>query len=210
MAKDTTQTAAAPKPQATTASAPATASAPEAVKPQKREKKAEHTYINASGAVVENIEEATGCGYKDLATGKTFTFQIPGAEPGKVQTMFALFGLKTNLTNTASGNRNSQDGPTTDDVSAIEERFKELKDGQWSIAGEGAAKGPKWDLDILTSVMVELVGKASGKPQDPAKMREKLNDDLKYRRGAMANPQVKMAYQKAAGVSGADLASFAV
>lgn len=175
----------------------------------KREKKAIHGYIGPDGSAVEELEQATGVSYKDVATGKSIMLNLAeaGGKPGARLTMAAVFGLKTKFTNEASGNRNAADGPKVDDIAAIQSWLDEFKDGQWSVAGEGAAKGPKWNLDVLASVLAELIGKNIGKTLDISKVREKLNDDVKYRRDAMKNPDVILAYNKAAGTSGPTLAS---
>ena len=133
-----------------------------------------------------------------------------GLKAGDVVVMGWVFGLKTRMTNAASANRNALEGPSTDDVSAIIDNLAELKTGQWLIAGEGAARGPKWNLDTLAIVIADMVKAKTGKPQAVAPVRAKLETDLKYRRGAMANAAVKLAYQQAAGVSGPSIETFAV
>src|SRR3990167_8436410 len=204
MAKEATS---ATKPTAPTSGATAGATAPTK---EKRAAKAKHEYLNAGGTVVADIEEATGCRYIDLATKKVVDFQIPGAVAVDVRTMAAVFGVKTRMTNAASANRNALEGPNTDDVSAIIDNLGELKTGQWLIAGEGAARGPKWNLDTLAIVIADMVKAKTGKPQAVPPVRAKLETDLKYRRGAMANAAVKLAYQQAAGVSGPSIETFAV
>ncbi len=161
----------------------------------KRESKGDHAYLNSAGAVVESIEEATGISYKDVATGDTFTYQIPGAEAGKVVTMFAIFGAKTRATNAASAARQKRDRDASylqSDVDYVTETFGETTDGTWAIAGEGA-RAPSYDDELLADVIVELI-EASGKTQDRNKVVDKLKNDKKYRAGAIANPQIKSAY----------------
>ena len=180
---------------------------------EKRAAKAKHEYLNAGGTVVADIEEATGCRYIDLKTAKVVDINpaLPaGLKAGDVVVMGWVFGLKTRMTNAASANRNALEGPSTDDVSAIIDNLAELKTGQWLIAGEGAARGPKWNLDTLAIVIADMVKAKTGKPQAVAPVRAKLETDLKYRRGAMANAAVKLAYQQAAGVSGPSIETFAV
>ena len=106
------------------------------------------------------------------------------------------------MTNAASANRNALEGPSGDDAAAIIENLSELKTGQWLIAGEGAARGPRWDLDILAQAIADLVKASTGKTQAIAPLRAKLENDLKFRRGAMANGEVRVAYQRAAGTTG--------
>lgn len=182
----------------TTAQAPAT-SAP--AKP-KREQVATHEFIDAAGAVQESIEHATGIRYTDKATGQSFTYQIPDAVAGSPLTMLAVFGAKTKATNSASAARQARDRDATftqTDVEYVNSVFADIAPGQWEKPSEGSKREPKYDLDILTSVICEVIKNATGKEQDPLKLREKLETDLKYRRGAVARQDVQDAYRKAAG-----------
>jgi len=153
----------------------------------KRAKRAEHDYLDASGAVVDEQEAATGCRYKDVATGKVADFQVLGVKAGSVAAMLAAFGLKTLMTNTASGNRNTPTGESTgiDDVTAIVNRLGELKDGQWAAPSEGGVRGPKYDNAVLATIFAEFMEK-KGKTVDVAKVEEKLTDDSGWKRGVLA------------------------
>lgn len=208
MSKDTTKqpaTTPATPPATAPTTAPATTAAAAATDAKKR-KQAEHGYI-ANGKPTDEQEQATGCTYTDVKTAKSVSFEIPGAKPGSVQTMLAAFGLKTLMTNTASGNRNAVNGPQGDDISAINARLAELKDGQWAIAAEGA-RGPKVDIDVLAGVLFDTAKKAGktqtswNKPVDVLTYREKLNDDLPYRRSVMQVVSIRDEYRKRAGVTG--------
>jgi hypothetical protein len=182
-----------------TEQAPAT-SAPE--KPAKREQVAVHEFIDAAGAVQENIELATGIKYTDKATGKVFTYQIPDAVAGSPVTMLAVFGAKTKATNSASAARQARlrdSAFTQDDIDYVNGVFADIQPGQWEKPGEGSKREPKYDLDILTGVICDVIKAATGKEQDPAKLREKLETDLKYRRGAVARRDVQDAYAAAVG-----------
>jgi len=177
----------------------------------KREKKAEHFYIDASGNTIKGIANAAGVGYRDVATKEVTTYLIPGAVPGTVQSMLAAFGAKTLNTNSASTGRQARaadNGAGPSDVAAIVARYAELKDGQWAIPSEGGVRGPRIDNAILAAVLAEMIEERTGKVQDEAKIAAKLESDDKYRRSAWANPHVKVAYAEAAGTGGdvADLA----
>jgi hypothetical protein len=161
----------------------------------KRPARGDHTYLGPKGETVESIEDATGISYKDLATGEVFTYQIPGAQAGSVQTMFALFGAKTRATNAASAARQARERDASflrSDVEHITATFGETQDGQWAVAGEGT-RAPTYDHEILADVICELLAQA-GKTQDRGKVLDKLNNDVKYKRGATGNPQIKAAY----------------
>ena len=196
--------------------AAATPTAPESPAKAKRESKGEHTYfrLNDDGTptVVEAIEEATGIAYKDVATGESFAYAIPGAVAGSVLTMFAIFGAKTRATNAASAARQKRERDSAyvqSDIDYIRETFAETIDGTWAVTGDGA-RAPAYDLDVLADVLVDLIGKATGKTQDKAKVKAKLESDLKYRRGATGNTDVKVEYLRRVGKSGGDLNSLAI
>lgn len=193
MAKEAT--AKNPAPATTPAPAPAATKAETAA----GRKKADHFYIDASGAVVETQEAAAGIGYRDAATKAEVKFPIPGAQAGSVLTMLAVFGAKTLATNTASANRNSTTGPTGTDIDAIKARFAELKDGQWDVS-EGRGGGPKVDVAVLATVMAEF-GKAKGKSTTAAEYEKKLTDDLPFRRTVMQVTAIRDEYRKRAGVA---------
>jgi len=167
----------------------------------KREQIAEHAYLDANGAVQENIEHAAGIRYVDKATGKSFDYLIPGAVAGSVATMLAIFGAKTKATNAASAARQARKRDaqfTTDDVDYIAEIFGEIKDGQWEKPSDGTKREPKYDLDVLTQVIVDVLAKA-GKSQDPLKMRERLESDLAFRRGALSRSDIRDEYNSRVG-----------
>ena len=190
------------------APAAAATTAPEKAK---RTQLAEHEFIDANGAVQEQIEHATGIRYTDKLTGAVFSYQIPDAVAGSVGTMLALFGAKTKATNAASAARQARERSsdfTHTDVEYIASIFDAIKDGQWEVPGEGKRE-PKYDLDVLTDVIVELLA-ASGKTQDREKMRAKLESDIKFRRGALARPEIKQAYNDKVGKAAAPIDSLLV
>lgn len=168
-----------------------TATAPESTK---REGKAEHGYVDAAGNAVDKIEAATGISYKNLATGKVFVYQIPGAQVGAEATMLALFGSKTKATNTASGVRNDKKDPGTpeDEDAAIAEFFGELKPGNWpGDRGGGGARAI--DIELLIEALAGQF-KAEKKPFDADKYRVKLTDDADYRKKVYGLDSVKGRY----------------
>lgn len=171
-----------------------------ATKP-KREAKAEHEYLDADGAVQENIEQATGIRYTDKATGEVFDWQVPGVTAGSVAAMFAVFGAKTRAINACSAARQMRKRDntfTSSDVAYAREVFGECKDGQWTAPSEGTARGPKYDLDILSEVIVDAL-EAAGKTPDRATIKAKLESDMAYRRGAMQVREIADAYNAKVG-----------
>jgi hypothetical protein len=159
-------------------------------------KVADHILLDAEGNEVKTWEKGTGIKYRVAKTGEEFKFQIPGAVPGSIQTMLALFGSRTLAVNTASQNRQDATSDATDPV-AIAERFSLIKDGDWG-AERGGGGGIRIDIDTL----VEALGRTLRKekkikdwtPELSEKYKAKVTDDEAYRKNAFGNPAVKAAY----------------
>jgi hypothetical protein len=173
----------------------------------KTRKVADHFYLDASGNVVEEQEKATGIRYQVVATKENFDFQVPGAVPGSVQTMIALFGAKTLAINTASQNRQDPESDVTDPV-AISERFSLIKDGDWGVS-RGGGGGARIDIDLLIEALGQVYKKEK-KPFDPDKYGTAIRDNEEYRKKVFSNLAVKARYmtlkaEKAGGTAGLDL-----
>lgn len=160
---------------------------------KKREAKAEHTFVGADGNVVDNQNEATGIGYKNLETGKVFIYQIPGAVAGSELAMLAVLGAKTKATNTASGVRNDKNDPGSpaDEDEAIADWFGELKPGTWPQDRGGGARAI--DIDLLVEAMT-VVFKREKQAFDPDKYKAKLTSDEAYRKQVFSLDAVKAQY----------------
>lgn len=175
----------------------------------KTRKLADHDFIDAAGAVVDEQEKATGIQYKELASGGVFPYQIPGAVAGSPQTMLALFGAKTLATNTASAAKQLRTkGEAVETIPYITDRFAEITEGQWAVAGDGT-RGPQIDVQALADAMLPLLRKQLGTDVDRDKLVAKLEADKNYKRAAYGNPDVKKNYMKGKGqdVSIASLAA---
>ena len=136
---------------------------------------AKHFLLTSTGEVTEKEEEATGIRYVSLASGRTLDFQVPGAVAGTPQTMGAVFGFKTLATNEASAMR-QKEGPNSDQIGAIEERFALISTGQWvDRTREG---GPRTDPDVLALAAInvedEAQVKAGGAPYAPEVHAERV------------------------------------
>jgi hypothetical protein len=183
--------------------------APDAVETETVEitkaKRANHELIDASGAVVETEEVATGIRYTLLANNQSFEYQT-GLEPGKASTMLAIFGAKTLATNETSAARNNTKGAASPDeqMDAVRERFALLETGAWvDRTREGV--GAKVDPDMLAEALTQVKEATGGfKAGDDAasykgRVRQKIEDDKKWARGASKIPEVAAAYAKLAG-----------
>jgi hypothetical protein len=155
---------------------------------------AKHELLDKSGAVTKKMEEATGYRYTDSRGGGTFEFNWTNATPGSAAVMLAIFGAKTLATNTASGVRNADEpGTPAEEVEAIRERFEQLENGVWREAGEGREVG--YDKDVLAEAIV-AAKEAAGQSADKAAIRQRIEDDPKYRRAAMQVEEVATEYYK--------------
>jgi len=114
---------------------------------------AKHFLLTSTGEVTEKEEEATGIRYVSLASGRTLDFQVPGAVAGTPVTMGAVFGFKTLATNEASAMR-QKEGPNSDQIGAIEERFALISTGQWvDRTREG---GPRTDPNDMALAAINV------------------------------------------------------
>lgn len=177
---------------------------------------AKHELLDASGNVVENEEEATGIRYTLLANNQAFDFQS-GMTAGERNTMLALFGAKTLCTNESSAMRNSTKGAATPDeqIDAVRERFALIETGKW-IDRTREGVGAKIDLDALAqAICAQFIeeGKwteAQVQSEKMAAVRQKLDDDVKYRNSARKHPPFAAQYAKIKGAATATTDSFDV
>lgn len=160
---------------------------------------AKHSLLDAGNAVVEEMEQGTGIRYLDIASGKTFDYQLKANSDGL--RMLALFGARTLATNEASAAR-QKDGDSADQLTAITERFALIDTGVWvDRTREG---GPRIDQAVLaTAVINVMVG--SGKVQETerdaryAKLMENWAADPKKVTIAHSVPAVRDEYAKLTG-----------
>lgn len=159
----------------------------------KRAAIAKREWINDSGEkVVAGHPSAVGFRYTYLATGKAVDYII--GEAGKLPTMFGIMGGLTKVGNIVNSiiNDDSYDGKT-DPMIEVEAWLKEADAGKWREIGEGAARGPKYDKDVLASALLQVL--AASAKGDVAHYREKL-DDKSYYAKVRANPTVMAKYME--------------
>ena len=182
----------------------------------KREIRAEHSYLDRSGAVVDDEEAAVGCRYKDLATGGTIDWLAPdGVDAGSETALIYIFGLKTLMTNEASQARQGGlDGK--EQLAGISDRLNFIRSGQGWVdrTREG---GPKLDLDTLSQALANVMvndGTATAESISNGglvKIRAKLDDSAFFKFAKAANG-VMAEYNRLRGKdtkSVADLAAMA-
>jgi hypothetical protein len=177
--------------------------APEATTTKdKRESVAKHELIAVAGGEHTEIAKATGIRYTDRTSGTIFEYLIPNAVAGSAQTMLALFGAKTKATNEASRVRNGQNGDVVAQFEAIDEVFENITNGVWREKAEGGG-GSRTDKAVLAQVLVsflEAAGKLNGTVDT---YQNRLETEDGYMKKVLSNSEIKSAYNKAVGKTGA-------
>lgn len=156
-----------------------------------RAKVSERTLLLADGSEAERMNDATGASYKLVANGRSFDYQY-GANPHQDR-MFGIFGFITKVGNEANSvlNNDKEPGDADDAAVAIEEFLQGVSAGVWREVGEGAARGPKYDKDVLAAALVGVL--AATAKGDVAHYRERLEDKSYYAK-VRANTEVMAAY----------------
>jgi len=164
-----------------------------------KQKVSDRTFIDANGAEVDRMEEATGARYTLAQIGKSFDVQL--GKPGELATMFAIFGFWTKIGNVANTTLNDKDDPGTaeDAASDIQEFLDGVTAGTWREAGTGAARGPKYDNAILAHVLFEQILNSASKGGKPVTeelpyYQNRIETDKGYRAKVLANPAIKTGY----------------
>lgn len=163
---------------------------------------AKREWINADGdKVPTGSADVAGVRYTYLATGNSVEYVI-GENP-QLDRQFAAMGAVTKLGNVVNTITNDDSYDGRDPMPEVIEWLKEAAGGQWREAGEGVARGPKYDKDLLAAVLVAALGeKAAG---DILQYRQRL-DDKSYYAKVRANTKVMAAYaQELAKRGGAEV-----
>lgn len=166
---------------------------------KKRTKVAERDWINEAGEVVAE-ELATGVRYTNIATGEKVELQS-GGKAGSMQVMLWCFGALTLFGNVANTRINGLGGTGQEAIDDIKERIELLNSGKWIERGEGAARGPKYDLAKLATALVDSLV-AKGKTDAPSKYEKflaKLTEDKSYFAQVRSNPEVQARYAELTG-----------
>lgn len=124
---------------------------------------AKHILIDAAREVTDDQAKAVGVRYfpGDKAEGESFEYMIPGATAGSPQTMVAVLGVKTLMTNTVSSfyealpkgapkgsaRPRKADAPASD-LAGLADRFAAIVDGDWG-AERGGGGGVGYNLEDL-------------------------------------------------------------
>jgi hypothetical protein len=170
-----------------------------------RQRVSERTFIDAAGAEVDRMEQATGARYTLVKeTGKDdkgnpvygaeHQFDLQLGEAGKPATMYAIFGVWTKLGNEANSVLNDKENPGTidDAADAIQEFITSVDGGVWREAGAGGTRGPKYDNEVLAVALHATLGAAA--KGDAESYKARLLADKSYRAKVVSNDKVKAQY----------------
>ena len=171
--------------------------------------------LDANGNVTKDWNAATGARYtlkNGAADGHAFDLQL--GEPGKPETMLAIFGFHTKIGNVANSilNDKTKPGGIDDAADAIDEWLDGLKGGVWREKSESVG-GARMDRDALAEAVVQVAESRGQMPAGvdrdtvKAKVRARIEDggtkDPKaYARVVRADTEVSAAYMALVGHKG--------
>lgn len=163
-------------------------------------------YLNAAGEKSVGPDAQGVVNYHLLGAdgnaAKVFTFDptSPGAH------MFAQFGFVTKIGNEVNSVLNGDDPGTVEDaIASVEEFLAGVAQGQWREPGEGKARGPKYDKDVLASTLFadRSPEKRTGDWADVATIRARLDNDKSFFAKVRNNAQAMASYHKEMAARGA-------
>lgn len=151
---------------------------------------AKREWINAQGErIPTGSADVAGARYTYLATGGSVEYRY--GENEQLDRQFAAMGAVTKLGNIVNTITNDDSYDGSDPIPDVIAWLKEASGGQWREAGEGVARGPKYDKDVLAAVLLAALGdKAAG---DLLSYRQRL-DDKSYYAKVRANTKIMAAY----------------
>jgi len=165
---------------------------------KKRKAIAERDWLNAEGEVISTgSPDVAAVRYTFLATGSSVEYEL-----GKNETLdrqFAAMGAVTKIGNVV--NTFKDDGEAGDPIEAVKAWLQAAMNGEWREAGEGLARAPKYDKDILAAVIVQVLGDKAG--GDIASYRLRL-DDKSYYAKVRAKTKIMAAYHAELAARGKD------
>ena len=188
--------------------------APDTASDKKRKQVSKREFLlilNGTTAVVDKIEEANAARYTLLVPSGNVDKDSPVlGSPGAFETMCAIFGFHTKVGNVANTVLNDKDEPGTpvDAGDEIDDFISKAKPsdgtpGVWSERTTGGV-GARIDKDALAAaiVAVALAGGAITAAQEGdtyAKVRDRLEKEPAYVRGARGVPDVAREYATRVG-----------
>lgn len=184
-----------------------TTQTPAAESERKRKTVSKRDFLDAAGAVVDKIEDATGARYTVLAPSGNIDLDIQfGDDIPAAARMCAIFGFHTKMGNVANTVLNDKEEPGTPEDAAAEcrEFMALLESGKW--AERTATVGARTDKAVLAAVYCDWAAK-QGQERDPLEVEQKLSDNPALIRQLNAIADIKAEYVRRVGGKAADPAS---
>jgi hypothetical protein len=170
---------------------------------KKRAAIASRDLVDASGAIVTDPTKATGARYTYLATGTSAERQW-GQGAGSAIVMCANMGWLTKIGNEVNSVKQADDYDGVSDPMIDAKEFDAgLDNGIWREAGEGAARGPKYDKDVLAGALLATLTADGLAKSDLPGYRARL-DDKSYYAKVRANTKVMAQYYKDLAAKGGE------
>lgn len=168
----------------------------------KRAAIAKREWVDESGAHTPDRAKAVGARYTYLKSGNSLERVFGDA--GKPETMCACMGWLTKVGNIVNSvvNADDYDG-ATDPMIEAKDWDTELGNGIWREAGEGVARGPKYDKDTLAGALLACLTAKGAAKSDLAGYRTRL-DDKSYYAKVRANTEVMAQYYKDLAAKGGE------
>lgn len=168
----------------------------------KRPTIAKREWIDENGTHTPDRTKAVGARYTYLKSGNALERVFGDA--GKPETMCACMGWLTKVGNIVNSvvNADDYDG-AADPMIDAKDWDGDLSNGIWREAGEGVARGPKYDKDTLAGALLAVLTAKSLAKEDVAGYRARL-DDKSYYAKVRANTEVMAQYYKDLAAKGAE------
>jgi hypothetical protein len=161
----------------------------------KKKQIAERHWINAAGEKVPTgSQDVIGVRYTYLPSGKSVEYRL---DDSALTRQFAAMGAVTKIGNVVNSIVNADDFDGNHDavMDGVEEWLTSAINGEWREPSEGAARGPKYDKDLLAECIVaELAGKPGVATKDEYRTRL---EDRSYYAKVRNNPPVMARYMQA-------------
>jgi len=161
---------------------------------------ATHSYIDSNGEVTDDESVAQGYSYSLIEKPDSPFIWLWSEATEDEKRMLSIFGAKTLSTNVTSGLRNNDKGepPTAQEqLDAVVNRFRAIREGQWTLDREGGFGVNREDLvECLCRFMIEENKKTQAQVDGgwKAQALQKLYEDAAYLKQVRTNPKISAYY----------------
>jgi len=151
---------------------------------------AKREWINAAGEKVSTgSPDVAGVRYTYLGTGESVEYLLGLNE--QLDRQFAAMGAVTKIGNVVNTHTQDEDYDGSDPIPVVKDWLERAQKGDWREEAEGVARGPKYDKDLLASVIITVLGAAA--KGDVLSYRQRL-DEKSYYAKVRAKTKIMAAY----------------